>query len=127
MKQQRLLWQKILWSVVIIFSICLYFKVISNNSSNMFGVFPYYFVGVWASIMLGYLTIILRYFGFIQNKQSFGYILIGIFSLSMFLIGIYMMYDSSRFDIAWFSLFVAPVIPALIILIDAIRNKPGYT
>jgi len=93
----------------------------------MFGVFPYYFVGVWASIMLGYLTIILRYFGFIQNKQSFGYILIGIFSLSMFLIGIYMMYDSSRFDIAWFSLFVAPVIPALIILIDAIRNKPGYT
>ena len=90
----------------------------------MFGAFPYYFVGVWASIIIGSLTIILRYSGFIQNKQSFGYILAGVFSLSMSVIGVYMMYNSGHFDIAWFSLFLAPIIPASIILLDAIRNKP---
>src|SRR5258706_9074602 len=93
-KEDSLRWQKILWSVVIIFALTLlaYIKYVRSNGIISFGIFPYF---IWPYVIVpSIVTMLLRLPRMGLTRKSFIYIFIGTVNVYIGAVGLYLVVRS---------------------------------
>ncbi len=116
---RNLRWQKILWSVVIIFAISLFLYLRYNQTYHVikFSIFPYF---IWPYLAaLSSIVIVLRIIRLGISRESFIYILIGTTNFYIGGIGSYILATSDA-PLSWgiHAMFYSSLLAAIIVLSD---------
>ena len=120
---RKFIWVKLIWSVVVIFSISLLLYIRHTKAGGIigFGIYPY----VLAPYILG-LSVLLTLLRFIIPtliRRSFIYLLTGTFTLLIGSVGIYLDTSSqARVDYTIHTIFYLNFIGAFFIFIDSFRK-----
>jgi len=123
-KESNLFWQKVLWSVVIIFAVTLFAYIRYNQVSNIisFGIYIYL---VWPYVIIPSIILVLvRLPAIGLSAQSFVYLFAGTANACLGITGVYALATSdTRMSLLIHAMFVSNIILATFIFFDGIKHK----
>jgi len=117
------MWQKVLWSLVIIFAVTLsaYIRYRQSNNIISFGIFTYY---VWPYVSIpSIILVLLRLSTKNLSIVSFIYLFAGTANACLGIAGVYMLFTSdSRMDLFIHGMFFSNILLAVYVFYDAVRK-----
>ena len=123
-KESNLNWQKILWSIVIIFALTLAAYIRYNKSNNIisFWIYPYF---IWPYVIVAStLILVLRLFRIAISQESFLYIFIGILNFGIGVTGSYLIAKSdAKVSLLIHSMFYVSILLSVFIFMDVFKKK----
>lgn len=123
-KDNDLRWQKILWSVVIIFALTLaaYIRYSRYNNIISFWIYPYF---IWPYVFIpSIIILILRFFRISIFQESFIYIFIGTLNFCIGVTGAYLIAKGDeKLSLLIHSMFYLNILLGSIIFMDVFKKR----
>lgn len=120
-------WQKLLWSIVIIFALTLYLYWLNTKSQSILGFSIYSYLAWPIAICLGLLVLLFRVFRTGILKDSFIYIFAGTANAFIGFIGTYLNFISLiKIASSMYLMYFSSILLAIFIFWDAfVKEIPG--
>jgi glucan phosphoethanolaminetransferase (alkaline phosphatase superfamily) len=110
-------WPKLIWSIVIIAAFTIYADKLSANSSNILGVFGFFFVGWGIALTASIVAFMLRLFR-VLHRWSFLYIFVSAAALFLSVCGLWLTKGYYSGYIFWVFLYFLTLALSTLMLID---------
>jgi hypothetical protein len=123
--EQSVKWSNLIWSIVILFSLTLYFIKITWNGPHLPGLFGFFLVSWLVCLPAALIVLLLRLFRFV-NREAFIYIFLGVSSFYLGICGLYFGVGNVTRDAIWVFLYTITTAISIFMLVDAfVLEIPG--
>lgn len=124
MKRDDFRFQKILWSLVIVFALFLCVARIVNQTSSILGGYGFFLIGGTLFSATGLILLILRLFRFLVKRESFAYILNATLVLAIGVLGVYLIFTATAaISGKMLCVYFIPVVLGVSMFLDIFAGK----